>query len=273
MQTRQGRTLEALSAAQMFIDTNTDRIPGIGDTGARHRLAAIVTNLREQAAHQVGAALAARMATRKLAHLRTILIEDHIAPIVRVARMNLPGGPACGSLRMPRGTPPVPLLAVAAHGMAQSVEPFAELFISAGLPGDFLAELTKAADELLVCLIERDQCVSAVRESTLAIARSLVDGRQIVAVLDTFVRRATRGDEALKANWDTSQRVRRLPRRRRELSPANEAPLIASATLRLLPDAIEPDDYEAATLSAPPATLLLTESASATCVTSTDGVT
>ena len=92
-------------------------------------------------------------------------------------------------------------------------------------------------------------------------------------VLDTFVRRATRGDEPLKANWDTSQRVRRLPRRRRELSLANEAPLIASATLRLLPDAIERDDDETATLSAPPATLLLTESASATCVTSTDGVT
>lgn len=273
MQTRQGRTLEALSAAQMFIDTNTDRIPGIGDTGARHRLNAIVTNLREQAAHQVGGALAARMATRKLAHLRTILIEDHIAPIVRVARMNLPGGPARRSFRMPRGTPPVPLLAAAAHGMAQSVEPFAELFISTGLPGDFLAELTMVADELVACLIERDQYVAAVHASTLAIARSLVAGRQVVAVLDTFVRRATRDDEPLKANWDSSQRVRRLPRRRRELSPANEVPLIASATLRLLPDAIEHDHDEAATLSAPPVTRLLTESASATCVTSTDGVT
>jgi hypothetical protein len=58
---------------------------------------------------------------------------------------------------MPRGRPTTERLAAAANGMAKAAVPFSPVFVSAGLPQDFVAQLNTATDAMLVALNDRTQ--------------------------------------------------------------------------------------------------------------------
>jgi hypothetical protein len=107
------------------------------------------------ASDQTGGALASQGATQRKAALRQALLRDHVAKIARIAAADLPNVPELEPLCMPRGKPTVEKLAAVASGVAKTAAPYAEVFISAGLPQDFIAQLTAATDAMTGAISER----------------------------------------------------------------------------------------------------------------------
>lgn len=210
MRTREGRTLQSLRAVKAFLDTNASALGDVVNTGARRRLDDVIAALADQVATQVGSELAAQGATKKKYALRRVLLRRHMAAVARVAKADLALSPALEPLRMPKGKPTTERLAAAADGMAKAAEPFAEIFTAAGLPMDFIRQLTDAADALRGSVAKRSQMRGARGGATESIRRRLSEGRKLVAVLDVFVSTALEDDPALLANWNIVKRVQKL---------------------------------------------------------------
>ena len=224
MRTREGRTLQSLRAVRAFLDTHAIDMPGVANAGARRRLDEIITTLVDHVATQEGSDLAAQGATKKTHALRRVLLRYHMAAIARVAKADLRLSPGLEPLRMPKGNPSVERLASAAYGMAKAAAAFSDIFIAAGLPDDFIQQLTDAADALLACVGERAQCRGARGGATEGIRTRLSEGRKIVAVLDVLVTAALAENSALLANWNIVKRVQR------SAAASTTAPSIIPAT-------------------------------------------
>ena len=210
MQTRQGNMLQSLQSVQAFLEENAGRLAGVVNTGARQKLADAIQALAEHATDQTGSHLASQGATKKQLSLRQALLRDHMQPIARVAKADLPPTPEIEPLRMPRGKPTPQRLAAAAYGMGKAAEPFAAQFTGAGLPPDFIPRLLAAADAMLASGEERLQSRGKRSGATRGLTARLTAGRKIVHVLDAFVKSALNEDPALLANWNVVKRVRRI---------------------------------------------------------------
>jgi hypothetical protein len=141
--------------------------------------------------------------------LQRKLRRNHMTPIARIARAELPVAPEVESLRMPKGRPTAEKLAAHAEGMAKAAAPLADTFVSAGLPPDFIARLNAASGALVEAVNERTQHRGRQNGATTGLKRKLSSARKLVHVLDAFVQTALEGDETLLANWDIVKRVRR----------------------------------------------------------------
>jgi hypothetical protein len=208
MKSTQADRLFSLRGAQQFLAQNVERLPQAAESGARHRLDQIVMELGEFVADQAGSTFEAQGATRRLHAMRLVLIQDHMAPIVSIARVELGSTPEMVGFRLPRGTPSVPKLAAAAMGMADAAVPHAAVFVQAGLPHDFIARLIAAADAVVEAKTRREQCRGRVSGATTGIGDRLSAGRRVVDVLHTFVRTATRDEPGLLADWRSVRAVR-----------------------------------------------------------------
>ena len=213
MQTRQGNMLQSLQTVQTFLEEHADKLGSVVNTGAKKKLAEAIADLAAHAVEQSGSNLASQGATKKQLVLRHALLHDHMEPISRIAKADLPLRPEIESLRMPKGKPSAQRLAAAARGMAQTAEVHAGVFVAAGLPQDFIARLNAATDALLVSLDERLQSRGKRSGATRGLTARLTAGRKIVHVLDSFVTTALRDDPALLANWKVVKRVRRTTSR------------------------------------------------------------
>jgi len=209
MRTRQGSTLQSLRAVQGFLDANAGELGAVANAGARKRLDGLIEALSTHAATQTGSNLAAQGATRKQYALRAILLHDHMAPIARIARVDLATSPEIEPLRMPRGNPATERLAAAAYGMAKAAAPHADVFIAAGLSDDFVEQLIAATDALLASLDERMQNRGLRAGATKGLEIRLSEGRKIVHVLDALVKTALKRNPVLLANWNIVKRVQR----------------------------------------------------------------
>src|SRR4030081_2173295 len=107
MQTKQGNMLLSLRTVQEFLERNKDVLPELVKTGARQRLDEVIASLNGHASNQAGSAIGMRGATKLQRTLRTALRRDHMAPIARIAKLDLPPVPDLQALRMPRGRPTV----------------------------------------------------------------------------------------------------------------------------------------------------------------------
>jgi hypothetical protein len=208
MQTRQGNTLQALRGVQAFLDAHAETLTTVAACGARKTLD---TQIEEVSAHvmaQSGSHLASQGATQKQYALRQALLADHMAPIARIAAADLPLTPELHPLKMPKGRPSTEKLGAAAKGMADAAEPYAGVFVSAGLPQDFTKQLRAAADAMLVPIDARTQSRGSRQGATKGLKNAMLMASKTVRVLDAFVRRALKDDPALLASWDA---VRRPP--------------------------------------------------------------
>jgi hypothetical protein len=209
MQTTQGSMLQSLRAVQAFLDTNADTLSAVVKTGARQQLADAIAALSGHVSDQSGNNLAAQGATLKQRALREALLRDHMAPISRVARADLPVTPEVEPLRMPQGKPSVERLAAAAKGMAKAAQTFSPVFISAGLPLDFVDQLNTATDAMVELGTARMQSRGLRGGATSGLRQRLSAGRRIVHVLDAFVKSALKDTGPLLANWNVVKRVQR----------------------------------------------------------------
>ncbi len=209
LQTAQGNMLQSLRAVQAFLDQNASLLGDIGKTGARQQLDAAVEQLSAHASDQSGLNLAAQAATKRHDTLRQVLIRDHMAPIARIARADLPPTPSIEPLRMPKVRLTSEKLAAYAAGMGKAAAPFASVFVAAGLPDDFIAQLDAAAEAMSAAVDQRMQSRGQRGGATQGLKAKLSRGRKIVHVLDSFVQKALQDNQSLLTNWNIVKRVQR----------------------------------------------------------------
>jgi hypothetical protein len=201
MNKRQERVFQSLRSAQGFLDTNADALGSVVKRGAKTKLDSAIARLGTHAADQTGDHLLSMGLTRTKAWLCDALIEDHMVPLARIARAELPDTPELAALRMPRGELSVARLVSHAEGMAQAAEPFSAKFIEWGLAPDFVAQLRQAASEVLATIDDRAVARGNRRGATVGVEQQLRVARSAVNVLDAFVRSALRDDPGLRQHW------------------------------------------------------------------------
>jgi len=210
MQTKQGAVLESLRAVDAFLTENAEPLGDVVHSGARRKLADALVDLDTHATDQVGSGLTAKGTTKRKEELQRKLRRRHMRPIARIARSELPATTALEPLKMPQGRPTPERLVAHAEGMAQAATPFADTFIEAGLPPDFIARLRTATGELRALVADRTQSRGKQRGATTGLKQKLSSARKLVHVLDAFVEAALESDEALLASWNVVKRVRRI---------------------------------------------------------------
>jgi len=222
MQIRQGNTVRSLRAVEDFLDDIAAKFPDIATLSAH-------------ATDQSGSTISAQSGTKKTRALRAVLRGNYMAPIARIARADLPNTQELLPLRAPRGNPTTEKLAVAARGMAQAAAPYADVFISAGLPPDFIARLNAASDAMLQSIDQRSKSQGRTSGATKGLSATLRVARQTVHILDSFVRVALADDPALLANWN---RIKRVQHSRVSTPAAPATPVAAPAVAQSITPAV-----------------------------------
>ena len=210
MQTVQGNMLESLVRVRSFLDTHAERLASVVQTGTRSRLDETIAALTASIQDQGSSNIAARKSTRVQYARRIALLKDHMAVVARIARASLPNTPELAALRMPKGSPSLARFAAAAHEMANGAAPHADVFVSAGLPADFAANLKAAADAMLAARGERGNNTGRRAGATEALKSGLSAGRKVVRVLDAMVKTTLKTQPGLLADWTSVSRVRRV---------------------------------------------------------------
>lgn len=236
MRTTQANRLTQFHAVLSFLDAHAARLPDTTASPARRRLDAIVADLQRNATAQEGLTMAARTETRRYQALRRALVQDHIEPIVVVARSVLVAEPGVEVFTMLRGNPPVALLVARAHGLAGAIKPLAPAFIAAGLPDDFIAQLNRAADAVDASYMVRRARRCSSQAATTGIQLGLGDARTVVRVLGVLVRKEAAADPAVLAEWNALASPRRLRATvsKAALPAATAALALPAPTMKLL---------------------------------------
>jgi hypothetical protein len=227
MRTSQGSILQSLRTVQSFLEANDSQLGDVNKTGARQELDAAIVELTDHVATQTGSNLASMGLTQRQYSLRQALLRDHMAPISRIAQAKLPPTPEVAPLRMPVGHPTIERLASLATGMAKAAEPYTTVFVAAGMPADFIAQLNAAAAAMVGAMSDRTQSRGSRRGATSGLKTTLASGRKIVHVLDAFVKSALKDNPNLLANWNLVKRVRIIPTRP---APGTTPPTTTPAT-------------------------------------------
>jgi hypothetical protein len=112
----------------------------------RADLDVIVDALGNSGGQQAAGRVNAIGETARQRALRLALRLNHMQPIASVARAKLRTVPNFQAMTMPSPNTRIVSLLAHAHGMAEAAQPYAQVFIDAGLSQDFISNLTAAAD-------------------------------------------------------------------------------------------------------------------------------
>ncbi len=209
MQTKFGSVLQSGRVVLNFLDANAAKLGGVAQSGIRKQLDEVVAAMENHADIQSGSNLSAQSATQKHYSARKLLLRDHMAPIAKLAAAQLPDSPELEPLRMPRGHPSASVLKSLAIGMAKAATPFKDMFVSAGLPQDFIEQLTAAAETVVSTVGER-KASRVVRGGATKGIRTLASrARDLVHALDAMVKAALKGDLPSLREWNIAKRVER----------------------------------------------------------------
>lgn len=215
MDKKQGRAFLSLLAVDSFLDNCAHELPRATSTGIRDRFRLALNNLLLQIQMQSGAPLLAQSLTAAKDAKRAALLRDHMAPIVRIARIEAASNTALSALRMPRGDPGVQKLLAHAAGMVAVVADHQESFIRAGMPADFIDRFEAAIDDIVATLTARSHQHGRRGGATAGIRAALVECTRCRDVLDAFIKSEVHDQPVLLANWALVKRVHRLPSRRK----------------------------------------------------------
>lgn len=224
MEIRQGYRLTTLRGIDGFLDENADRLPSVSPTGIRRRLKDRIVALDLAAETQAGSTIEAVAQTAKQKELRRVLTQEHLAPLVRIARADMAREPALAAIRR---LPPTSLthevLMTTALGIAEVAEAHSEVFIAAGLRADFADLLRGAAKALEGSIDERTAAYGHRHGATVGMTTLLGDASRCVCVLDALVRKDLRHEPQLLAAWITVKTPAAKPARAREPSTTSIA--------------------------------------------------
>lgn len=223
MHTSQTNMITRLRGVQEFLDENETVLGGISRNGTRRQLDQALSELVSVTRRQSASPGDQKSGSVRLNELRSALVNDHMAVIATIAAVSVPGAAALTGLRMP-GRMTAEKLVAAGGAMAEQAEPHAAVFIAAGMPEDFIAQLLAATDELAAFLGARKHLRGKNTAATKAIQRNISAGNRVEAVLDKMIRRVLKNDPARLDAWASVRRVRKTARR-----PAEEVVPIPAA--------------------------------------------
>ena len=224
MNTTQTRVLASLRTADAFLDDNAARIAGKLKPALRARLTVAMTGLASIITEQQSLTRAVTGSARDRAATRTALVRDHMAPIARVAKLELSSTPAIAQFTLPKTRLSTEKLAAAANGMAKAAVPYTDVFIAAALPDDFVAQLTAATDAMLTFNQQRAANANRRTGMTSGLGAKLKEARVIVRAVDAIVRSVLTDDPILLATWESASRVQQS-----RPTVATPAPVVAAA--------------------------------------------
>jgi hypothetical protein len=216
LQTLQGIVLETLRAIQLFFIKYAARLGAVVKSGTQRQLDKAVADLEHLGSEQATSETV-MSAAPKAAELRHDLIEKHMKPILRLASVNLPRTPELAKLAIPRGKPTPEKLVVAARGIGNTVAPYAQTFIDAGMPETFLADLESAAQAVADCAAQRKGSTAVGKKATSGIAATISRGKRVITGLDALVTKEldprSADDELIRAEWKSVKKVRKTASR------------------------------------------------------------
>src|SRR3954462_3324388 len=142
-------TLHSLRGAQSFLQEYGHALRTIASTGLVQRLDAIIAVAYTHLTDDVVAQTRVNSLAWTEQVLRRELIHDHLSPLVRIARADLPHTPEFRVLRMPAGRPTLDAVVSTARAMGGIAERFASTFIAAGMQPGFADALHAAIAAVL----------------------------------------------------------------------------------------------------------------------------
>ena len=209
MQQHQGNMVSSLRDIEEFLDGNAVKLAGVVQSSLKANLRDAIVELDGHAADQSGNTTEAQSSTARHRAERTALTRDLMAPIARIARVQLPGVVGIETLRMPKTRINAEQLAAAARGMAIAAAPYAATFIAAGVPADFATQLNSISDAMLGFRITRAQSIGRVSGATERLRDRLTEARRVVHAIDALVKTTLKDDPTLLASWNQVKRVRK----------------------------------------------------------------
>jgi hypothetical protein len=228
MQTTQGYVLESLWNVKAFLESNADKLGDVINSGAKAELLQMIDELEAYGDELTKGTGTVKDATKIAQARRFSLINDHMTVISRIGRAKLPHTPELATLKMPHGNPSTARLIEAAYQMANSAQKNAPIFVAAGLPEDFAAQLKAAADAVIEARQQRS--VSQVNRivASRALEARLAAARKLVNVLDAMIKTAIRSDPTLLPGWKQAKRVSKIsaygPNTARPVQSTSSAP-------------------------------------------------
>jgi hypothetical protein len=195
---------------QAFLVANDAVLGSINKSGMRSDLDTILAALGESGGQQAAGRVNAVGETANQRTLRLALRLNHMRPIASVARAKLRTVPNFEAMTMPNPKIRVVSLLAHAHGMAEAAQPYAQVFIDAGLSEEFVAKLTAAAEAVKTSIDTR----AAARGQRSGATGTLKDlenrARLAFKALNDFVVPVLSVDVAhsgLLAEWKKARRV------------------------------------------------------------------
>ena len=225
MNTNQAHTLASIRNVEGFLDQHADLFATKIKPAFRTRLTTALTALSATIAEQESLTRKVKGSSKDRAALRTVLLHEHMAPIARIAQIELPTNPAIGQFHMPKGRTSTERLAAAASGMAQAALPFHDVFVAEALPDDFITQLTEARDLMIAASTQRASHSSGRKGATSGLRSQLKEARVIIHAMDAIVRPVIKGDATLLATWKSISHVQRS--RTSTAAVSTPAPVIA----------------------------------------------
>jgi hypothetical protein len=204
----QKQAIEAYQRVQDFLkDHPPPESPGY--LAQKKAFDEVVASLTDHSLNQVAGKRLRRAEGPRQRTLRTVLREQHLAPIAQIARATLGGAPGIdNALRMPRPNLSALKLVAEASAMRSAAALYEPQFVEAGRPEDFLAQLDAAAEAVRQSMLGKARNLGRQVGAGAGIERDIKRGRRLVEVLDTIVKAAFREDLNVLAKWRNAKRVR-----------------------------------------------------------------
>lgn len=210
MKYRQGRVLEALRSAQVFLDKHGEVLDTINKSGARKNLDAVAAELQGHAVQQDGGKRKAAGETANQRELR-LALRFAMRPIAEAAGAGLRETPQFAALRVPSYRLKGMAMVAAAHAMADAATPHTAIMVEAGLPTEFIEQLRRAADALSGSYDDRRGSQTASMGATQGLKEAERRGRAVLRILDALVVPVLGHDESLLTAWRSARRIQQKP--------------------------------------------------------------
>jgi hypothetical protein len=216
MRMRDGRSLTTLRAARDFLREHAEVLSIDGESGLVRRLDDTIRTLNAHSVAQVEHTMRAHGLVQTQKALCASLRRDHMTPIVRIARADMPHAAEFRALRMPAGRVRVDQLVSAARAMLVTAERFIDTFLAAGLPRSFVDDAHAVIRALLIARADATLARGRRHGATRGIDVVIVEAHRIVRALDSLIREECRRDVVLVAQWESILANPRLGRPRKK---------------------------------------------------------
>lgn len=189
-----------------FLRTH-EALMGPNLVSARRNLNDAVGKLEALAVSQASSIIASQGATARARAQRTFLRTHHMNAVRQVAKQALPDVPQLSALTAPTRNLSHASLVAVANGMADAAEPYEEIFISNGMPDQFIAALREAADALTQAGVQQREAKTMTSAATASMRAEESRIRKLLKLLNALVVPRLGTDAGLLREWRSARAI------------------------------------------------------------------